>query len=128
MRSALVLLGVFSLAWIAGCGSGQPLLNVSAQSEAESMKSVCMENAIQSDEVIRGDSLFASGTVRMKKGDRNGGLADLDMAALYYKLAVVKRDLAQEEASIQDLERSLKETRQKLESYKKVVQELENTR
>ena len=55
-------------------------------------------------------------------------LSELDMAALYYQLAIVKQDLVRKEESIQMLEKSLSEAQEKLASYKKIILELENMR
>jgi hypothetical protein len=128
MNKALNFVTCAFFAGIVHCGSQQPLLNTAAQSEANVLKNICMENALQADEVLLADSLYASGILQMKNGRREPGLRDLDMAALYYKLAIIKHDLALKDDEMKKLEKSLKEAQDKLVSYKKIILELENMR
>jgi|GEM_PF-2404190 hypothetical protein len=117
-----------SLSLFLCCLSSYRMLSKTSATEAGTLKSYCEQNNIRAPEVTKGDSLFASANVQLQKGKTNDGYRELDLAVLYYRVALSNQELNQSQKRFDEATKQLNEDESELSTYQEVYQGLKDLR
>jgi hypothetical protein len=94
--------------------------------ESRTLKEGCQEKELKSNTTIRADSLFTVATKLMKEGNEKEAYYVMELAVIHYRLALSYRDLDESKKKNKELEMSLIKAKDKLDTYKKVLSEIES--
>jgi hypothetical protein len=108
------------------CSSQYPLLSTQEEFKARELKEYCAKNGINSPAAVTADSLYTQSVKVPKKDADEKSLLLMELATTYYTLAISQFEVAQSKAEIRRLEQSLVKERDKLDTYQKVLNELES--
>lgn len=125
--SAALCLGT-ALALLAGCGSNAALLAERAQTEAEQLQEACRRTSLASEDTKKADALVASAVKHKKDGDDEAALREGELAVIFYRLALARRELAETQAAVEVLKSSLAKDKDQLQTYQQVLEEVKAKR
>lgn len=122
-KSGAVAAGL-CLAFLAACGSNAALLADRSRSEAQQLQDVCRLSTLSNEETKKADALMATAGKHQKDGDEETALREADLASIYYRLALARRELAETQAAVDALKASLSKDNDQLQTYQQVLQEV----
>ena len=117
----LHILTAASAITVLSCASQYTLFNQERSSEANALRSFCLDNSIDLPEVSMADSLMAIGNRLRAKGNHRDAYNRLDFAVIFYQLAIAKFRLGRSEIQNKELETSLNVAKSKLAAYEKIL-------
>jgi len=127
MIKKMLLFSFFGiLAGLVSCASQYPLLAQQATVKAQELRKYCVLQGLSSKTFTRADSLYTLAKQYSESGKDEESYYSLEMAAIYYKLALSQKELADSKEEIQKLEQTLVKVRDKLDTYKQVLSEIES--
>ena len=106
------------------CASGYRTLSQTSVNEAGTLKNYCEQNNLQSPEITRADSLYAYANIQLQKGWEDEGFRKIDLAVLYYRTALSKRELNQVQKRYEETEKQLNDDENQLAIYQDVLKEM----
>ena len=112
------------LAFLAACGSNAALLAERSRTEAEQLQDVCRRSTLANEETKKADALMAAAAKHQKDGDEEVALREADLASIYYRLALARRELAETQAAVDALKTSLAKDKDQLQTYNQVLEEV----
>lgn len=119
---------LYAPAFLFSCSSQYPMLATTAGKKAVELQSYCRERNITSDEVKTADSLYAVAERMLAKGKEEPAYLLFDLAMVNYRHALSKREVAASRREVAVLRKSLTRAQQELETYKKILSEVESAR
>lgn len=117
-----------SLSLFLCCISSYRMLSKTSATEAGTLKNYCEQNNIQAPEITKGDSLFASANVQLQQGKTNDGYRELNLAVLYYRVALSNQELNQSQKRYDEATKQLNEDEFQLSTYQEVLNGLKDLR
>jgi uncharacterized protein involved in exopolysaccharide biosynthesis len=126
IRSILGTLAV--AACLAACGSNQAQLAQRGQSEAEHLQDYCKRAGLNNAETQRADASLASAAKHLKDGDDAEAVAESDLAATLFRLALARKELAAVQAEVTVLKQGLAKDKDQLQTYQEILSEMKTTR
>lgn len=126
IRSILGTLAV--AACLAACGSNQAHLAHRGQSEAEHLQKYCERAGLNNAETQRADASLASAAKHLKDGDDAEAVAESDLAASLFRLALARKALAEVQAEVVVLKQGLAKDKDQLQTYQEILSEMKITR
>ena len=117
---AVVCIGIYS------CASQYPMLYKKSYVESRALKDDCDKREMKSNTTIRADSLFTVATKLMKDGKDKEAYYVMELAVIHYRLALSYNELDESKKKNKELETSLIKAQDKLDTYKKVLSEIES--
>lgn len=114
-----VCIGLYS------CTSQYPMLYKKSYIESRILKDDCQRNELKSNSTIRADSLFSVATKLMKDGKDKDAYYVMELAVIHYRLAISYSELDMSKKMNKELKMSLIKAQDKLDTYKKVLSEIE---
>jgi hypothetical protein len=126
IRSILGTLAV--AACLAACGSNQAQLAQRGQSEAEHLQDYCKRAGLNNAETQRADASLASAAKHLKDGDAAEAVAESDLAATLFRLALARKELADVQADVAVLKQGLAKDKDQLQTYQEILSEMKTTR
>ncbi len=121
----LSLAGVIAL--LTACASQYPLLVQQSTVKAKELRNYCKKQTLSSKTISRADSLYTLALQYNQAGKEEEGYYTMELATIYYKLALTQKELADSKNAIKNLEQTLVKVRDKLDTYKQVLSEIEST-
>lgn len=112
----------------AACGSNQALLAARLRTEAEELQAACRRTALSTPETKQADEHLAAAARNEKDGEAGIARREADLAVVLYRLALIRRDEAQAQSSVDALKASLAKDRDQLQTYQQVLEEVKNKR
>jgi len=112
-----------ALGLLAGCDKGL-VYPSTTPAEAGTLKNFCEQQNIMSPEVRSADSLYSLGNVKLREGNRSLGYAHLDLAIIYYRLALRKQEFATAQKRFDESAAKLSEEQEQLATYREVLKEM----
>ena len=110
------------------CTPGYRTLSQTSVNEAGTLKSYCEQNNLQSPEIAKADSLYAYANGQLQKGWGEEGYTKMDLAVLYYRIALSKREMSLTQKRYEEAERQLSDDENELATYKEVLREMKGGR
>lgn len=128
MKKMLVLTSVLAVVCvgICSCASQYPMLYKKSYVESRALKDDCEKREMKSNATIRADSLFTVATKLMKDGKDKEAYYVMELAVIHYRLALSYNELDESKKKNKELETSLIKAQDKLDTYKKVLSEIES--
>jgi predicted Ser/Thr protein kinase len=126
IRSILGTLAV--AACLAACGSNQAQQAQRGQSEAEHLQEYCKRAGLNNAETQRADASLSSAAKHHKDGDDAEAVAESDLAATLFRLALARKDLADVQAEVAVLKQGLSKDKDQLQTYQEILSEMKTTR
>lgn len=117
---AVVCIGIYS------CTSQYPMLYKKAYVETLELKEYCQKKEMKSTTTIRADSLYVVASKLMKGGKDKEAYYVIELAVIHYRLALSYNELDKSKKKNKVLEMSLIKAQDKLDTYKKVLTEIES--
>lgn len=117
---AVVCVGIYS------CASQYPMLYKKSYIESRTLKEGCQKRELKSNTTIRADSLFTVATNLLKGGKDKEAYYVMELAVIHYRLALSYNELDDSKKKNKELEMSLIKAQDKLDTYKKVLTEIES--
>ena len=111
-----------------GCGSNAALLAGRSRTEAEQLQEVCRRTALANEETKQADGHLAASFDHLKHSREEEGLREADLAAILYRLALARRELAETQAAVDALKTSLAKDKDQLQTYQQVLEEVKAKR
>lgn len=128
MKKMLVLTLVLAVVCvgICSCASQYPMLYKKSYVESRTLKDDCQKRELKSNTTIRADSLFTVATKLLKGGKDKEAYYVMELAVIHYRLALSYNELDDSKKKNKELEMSLIKAQDKLDTYKKVLSEIES--
>ena len=123
-RNVRRLVAGVSLCLLSSCLAGSKMLSMTSASVAGALKAFCEQQNVRSADTRAADSLYALGTAKLQGGQKSDGFAKMDLALIYYRLALSKQELASSEQKLADSQERLGEEQQQLNEYREVLKEM----
>lgn len=115
-----VLMGLYS------CASVYPMLAGQATVKSEKLKKYCKLQELNSKLSLRADSLYSVSKQLIENGNEEEGYFVMELAAVNYKFAISQNEVRKSKEEIKRLERLLVKAKDKLDTYKQVLSEIES--
>lgn len=128
MKKTLVLTLLFAVVCIGiySCASQYPMLYKKAYVETLELKEYCQKKEMKSITTIRADSLYVVASKLMKDGKDKEAYYVMELVVIHYRLALSYNELDKSKKKNKVLEMSLIKAQDKLDTYKKVLTEIES--
>jgi septal ring factor EnvC (AmiA/AmiB activator) len=104
------------------CGMGRQLPSLSMASEAKTLKTYCEQINLQSPDVKQADQFYADANVQLQQNRHEEAYSKMDLAAIYYRLALSKMELEDSKAKLQEASRKLNNDENQLNAYLEILQ------
>ena len=113
---------------LAGCGSNAALLAERSLTEAEQLQEACRRTALANAETQRADGYVTASAAHLKDGQEEVAQRESELAAILYRLALARRELAETQAAVDALKTSLAKDKDQLQTYQQVLEEVKAKR
>ena len=110
---------------LSSCASQYPMLYKKAYIETLQIKDYCQKKSLSADAIAKADSLYSLAVRLNQNGKEKDAYVILEVAGVYYRIAVSQDEIAQSKKEIDKLGQLLVVAKDKLDTYKKVISELE---
>ena len=117
---AVGLIGIYS------CMSHYLALYNKAYVEILELKEYCQQKELVSNTLIKADSLYTVASKLKDAGKDKEGYYIMELAVIHYRLALSYDELERSKKKNKELEVSLIKAQDKLDTYKKVLSEIES--
>jgi hypothetical protein len=124
VRTAWMGVCLAGMVLLASCAGSSQMLSRTTANMAGALKSFCEQHNIRTVETRTADSLYVQATVKLQKGMKVDGYATMDLAVIYYRLALSKQELAMAEKRLDEAREQISEQEQHLHDYNEVLAEL----
>ena len=125
MKKKYLKIGLFLLLPLfCFCGPRYNLVSMTKDAEAGTLKAYCEENNIQSPDTKKADMLFTNAKVNIKKGKTKEARREMDIASIYYRLALSKSELKRSRERLAETSRQLNEYVNQLNDNMEILQEM----
>ena len=114
------------LTGISSCMSQYFALYKKAYVETLELKEYCRQKELNEKTVIRADSLYTAASKLNQAGKDKEGYLAMELAVIHYRLAISNNELNKSEKRNKELEMALMKAQDKLDTYKKVLSEIES--
>lgn len=115
-----ILVGLYS------CASQYPILAQQAKVKADEFKEYCIVKGLQLKVMAKADSLYSLAKDYSEAGKDQEAFYLMELSAIHYQLALSQQEVIETNKEITKLEQDLVKARDKLDTYKKVLSELES--
>lgn len=103
------------------CGMVRQLPSLSMASEAKTLKTYCEQINLQSPDVKQADQFYADANVQLRQNRHEEAYSKMDLAVIYYRLALSKMELEESKAKLQEASRKLNEDENQLNEYLEIL-------
>lgn len=121
MTMVFLLIVVVTLSLGGGCATRRVSLTPQMLSEATLLHESLAGANVHSIEARIGDSLFVLAQTQHSTGRDTDAFANMDLALIFFRLAVARHELAQSRENVRELETSLTIARSKLAEYERIL-------
>ena len=115
-----VLIGIYS------CASQYFALYKKAYVQTLELKEYCQQRELRSKTIIKADSLYTVASKLKQAGKDKEGYYVMELAVIHYRLGLSYSELYRSKRKNKKLEMSLIKAQDKLDTYKKVLSEIES--
>ena len=126
IKKAIVLSLAGIIALLAACASQYPLLGQQAKVKSKELRKHCVLQSLSSSTFKKADSLYTLAEQYNQAGKEEEGYYIMELSTIYYKLALSQKEVADSKNKITELEQTLVKVRDKLDTYKQVLSEIES--
>jgi hypothetical protein len=106
------------------CGPRYNLVSMTKDTEAGTLKTFCEQNNIQSPDTKKADMLFTNAQVNIKKGKTKEARREMDLASIYYRLALSKKELEKSRERLAETSSQLNEYVNQLYDNIEILEEM----
>ncbi len=125
-KVVLLFVLVLIVAGLPSCSSQYPMLYQKAAIGADEYKNGCKGKGLQSAIIAKADSLHTTSVELMHNGKEQEGYYLMELATIHYRLALSQNEITVSKEEVKKLEQSLVKAQDKLDTYKKVLNEIES--
>ncbi len=111
---------------VVSCASQYPVLYKKAYVETLQVKDYCQKKPVKTDAIAKADSLYSLASRLNQNGKEKDAYMIMELAGVYYRIAVSQDEIAQSRKETDRLQQLLIVAKDKLDTYKKVISELES--
>ncbi len=115
-----ILTGLYS------CASQYPMLAQQATVKSDKLKKHCKLQELNSKISMQADSLYSVSRRLIENGQEEQGYFLMETASVMYKYAISRNEVEKSNEEIKRLEQLLVKAKDKLDTYKKVLSEIES--
>jgi hypothetical protein len=124
----IILASLGAALWLCACGSTRPNLAERGHNEAQRLQEYCKRAGINNAETQRADAYLADAAKSLKDGDEDKAFNQSDLASSQYRLALARKDLADNQAQVDSLKAGLAKDKDQLQTYQEILSEMKTVR